>query len=115
MKRGVNVLWERLGTASESEMCRQFVDPAIHDDPTIPTMEVHCAACERVRKVRYVRYGSGLTYLYACPHCHKFWTRSNGGPSKRIEAQDHGGERVNRTSDEEEVHHGKSGSELEHP
>ena len=79
MPKGVHTIWERLGTASDSEMCRQYLDASIHEDPTIPTMQCHCPTCDAEKKVRYVRYGSGLTYLYACPDCKKFWTRSKGG------------------------------------
>lgn len=81
---GVHVIWERLGTAADTEMCRQYVDLSIHHDPTIPIIRTHCPKCERERDVRYVRYGSGLTYLYACPDCSQFWTRAKGGPAETV-------------------------------
>ena len=81
---GVHTIWERLGTAADSEMCRQYIDTSIHHDPTIPFMQCHCPKCDATKTVRYVRYGSGLTYLYACPDCNGFWTRSKGGAATEV-------------------------------
>ena len=88
MPEGVHIIWERLGaTAADSEMCRQYVDDAIHHDPTVPTMRSHCPTCNKDRRVRYVRYGTGLTYLYACPECKGFWTRVKGGDAHAVKAR----------------------------
>ena len=87
--KGVHVIWERLGAkAADSEMCRQYVDKAIHRDPTVPTLTTHCPTCAKDRRVRYVRYGAGLAYLYACPDCEGFWTRTKGGDAESVTVSD---------------------------
>ena len=79
MPPGVHTIWERLGTAANAEMCRPYADPAIHRDATIPSTTAFCEGCGTDRVVKYVRYGSGLSFLYACPECGGFWTRNGRG------------------------------------
>lgn len=76
---GLHVIWEKLGTAADAELYRQYLDPEIHNDPTVAQMHLPCPHCKEERVVRYVRYGSGLNFLYACPFCRKFWIRSQDG------------------------------------
>ena len=83
---GVHTMWERLGTGANAEKCKPYVDPAIHGDATIPTTRVFCERCDGDREVKYVRYGSGLSFLYACPNCETFWTRTGRGRSSVLES-----------------------------
>lgn len=85
LKKGSHVIWEGLGTVTKTNLFMQWVDPSIHQDPTIATREVHCPICECLRKVRYVRYGDALDFLYACPECTRFWTRKGGGASTLVD------------------------------
>lgn len=79
MPSGVHTIWERLGTSANAEMCRPYADPAIHGDATIPTVSMVCEGCRCEHDVKYVRYGTGLSFLYACPDCGTFWTRNGRG------------------------------------
>ena len=76
---GVHVIWEGIGTAAQSDVFMQYVDASIHQDPTIASIDVDCPRCQDKRKVKYIRYGKGLDYLYACAKCDGFWTRCKGG------------------------------------
>ena len=87
---GVHVIWESLGTAAHTEVFMHYVDPSIHSDPTIASLCTSCPGCKQERKVRYVRYGKGLNYLYACPDCMGFWTRSKGGSPVIVRSPDAG-------------------------
>jgi len=57
----------------------QFVNDDIFIDPTIATLETECPTCRSTREIKYVKFGPGLDFVYACTSCRTFWTRVRGG------------------------------------
>ena len=86
MQKGVHMIWDKLGTAARAELYRQYLSSEIHEDPTVATLSTMCPTCSEKKVVRYVRYGKGLDFLYACPDCATFWTCQSGGSSKIVSA-----------------------------
>ena len=83
---GCHLLFERYGTAATSNNHRQFVNDDIFVDPTVATLQARCPRCEADRDVRYIRFGAGLDFLYACTVCRAFWTRVRGGEAKIVKS-----------------------------
>jgi hypothetical protein len=76
---GCHVLFERLGTTAVSETYKQFISDDMFIDPTVATLDAECPHCDTMRQVKYVKFGPGIDYLYACSTCEVFWTRVRGG------------------------------------
>ena len=88
LPEGVHTIWETLGTTAHTEVFMHFVHPSIHADPTIASLRTRCPNCDDTREVKFVRYGKGLNFLYACPDCSGFWTRCKGGTPTIVRPRD---------------------------
>lgn len=87
LTKGCHILFEWLGTAAATEMYRQYLDPSIFEDPAIAKLQTTCPHCATQRTARYVRFGTGIDYLYACETCKTFWTRARGGAPVIVDDQ----------------------------
>jgi hypothetical protein len=81
---GCHVLFERLGTTVASETYKQFINDDMFVDPTIAMLDAECPHCDIVRRIKYVKFGPGLDYVYACSTCESFWTRKRGGKAEIV-------------------------------
>lgn len=84
LPKGCHLLFERLGTSAALQTYEQYVNDTIFKDPTVARMSLDCPNCQRSASVRYIRFGNGLDYLYACEECRTFWTRTRGSDALQI-------------------------------
>lgn len=79
LAHGCHLVFENSKTSTVRGAYEQYITNDVFADPTIAKLDTLCPNCRVVRTVRYVKFGSGLDFVYGCEACKTFWIRVKGG------------------------------------